>query len=34
LKASWTRVSQPGLKTGGGVTAGGARDIITEIVRS
>jgi hypothetical protein len=34
LKASRTRVPQSGLKTGGGVTAGGARGIITEIAWS
>jgi hypothetical protein len=34
LEASWARVSQPGLKSGGGATVGGARDIITKIVRS
>jgi hypothetical protein len=30
--ASWARISQSGLKTGGGVTAGGARDTIMEVV--
>jgi hypothetical protein len=30
VESSLARVSQSGLKTGGGVTAGGARDIITE----
>jgi hypothetical protein len=31
MEASLTRVSQSGMKTGGGVTAGGARDTITEV---
>jgi hypothetical protein len=31
LEASCARVSQSGLKTGGGATTGGARDIITEV---
>jgi hypothetical protein len=31
LKASHTRVFQSGLKTGGGVTMGGARGIIAEV---
>jgi hypothetical protein len=31
VKASMTRVFQTGLKTSGGVTAGGARDTITEV---
>jgi hypothetical protein len=31
VKASLARVSQSGLKTGGGVTAGGARGTITEV---
>jgi hypothetical protein len=31
LKASQTRVSQYGLKTGGGTTAGGARGTIAEV---
>jgi hypothetical protein len=30
VEASRSRVSQSGLKTSGGVTAGGARDIITK----
>jgi hypothetical protein len=30
--ASRARISQSGLKTGGGVTAGGARDTIMEVV--
>jgi hypothetical protein len=30
VESSLARVSQSGLKTDGGVTAGGARDIITE----
>jgi hypothetical protein len=34
LEASQARVSESGLKTGGGVTAGGACDIITEITWS
>jgi hypothetical protein len=34
LEASRARVSQSGLKTGGGVTAGGARGIIVEITWS
>jgi hypothetical protein len=32
VEASQGRVSQSGLKTGGGVTAGGARGTITEVV--
>jgi hypothetical protein len=31
IKASLARVSQSGLKTGGGATAGGARGTIAEI---
>jgi hypothetical protein len=31
VEASLARVSQSGLKTGGGVTAGGARSTITEV---
>jgi hypothetical protein len=31
LEASHTRVSQSGVKTGGGVTTGGTRGIITEV---
>jgi hypothetical protein len=31
VEASLTRVSQSGLKTGGGTTAGGARGTITEV---
>jgi hypothetical protein len=31
VEASLTRVSQSGLKTGGGVTTGGARGTITEV---
>jgi len=31
LEASRARVSQSGLKTGGGATAGGARGIIAEV---
>jgi hypothetical protein len=31
VEASMTRVSQSGLKTGGGATTGGARDIITDV---
>jgi hypothetical protein len=31
VEASLARVSQSGLKTGGGVTAGGARGIIAEV---
>jgi hypothetical protein len=31
VKASLARVSQSGLKTDGGATAGGARDIIAEV---
>jgi hypothetical protein len=31
LEASLARVSQSGLKTGGGVTVGGARDTIAEV---
>jgi hypothetical protein len=34
LEASHARVSQSGLKTGGGMTMGGARGIITEVVSS
>jgi hypothetical protein len=32
MEASWARVSQSGLKTGRGVTAGGARGTILEVV--
>jgi hypothetical protein len=32
MKVSLSMVFQSGLKTSGGVTAGGARDIITEVV--
>jgi hypothetical protein len=32
LQANHARVSQSGFKTGAGVTAGGARGIITEVV--
>jgi hypothetical protein len=32
IEASQARVSQSGLKTGGGVTAGGARGTIAEVV--
>jgi hypothetical protein len=32
VEASLARVSQSGLKTDGGVTTGGARDTITEVV--
>jgi hypothetical protein len=32
VEASLARVSQSGLKTDGSVTAGGARDTITEVV--
>jgi hypothetical protein len=32
VKASLARISQSGLKTGGGATVGGARGIIAEIV--
>jgi hypothetical protein len=32
VEASLARVFQSGLKTGGGATAGGARDTITEVV--
>jgi hypothetical protein len=32
IEASLTRVSQSGLKTGGGTTAGGIRGTITEVV--
>jgi hypothetical protein len=32
VKASWNRVSQSGLKTGGGVMTGGARGTIMEVV--
>jgi hypothetical protein len=32
VEASQARVSQSGLKTGGGVTAGGARGTIAEVV--
>jgi hypothetical protein len=32
LEASWTRVSQFCLKTGGGATAGGECGIITDVV--
>jgi hypothetical protein len=31
VKASLGRISQSGLKTGGGVTTGGAHDTITEV---
>jgi hypothetical protein len=31
IEASLARVSQSGLKTGGGATTGGARDTITEV---
>jgi hypothetical protein len=31
MEVSRARVSQSGLKTGGGVTAGGARDTIVEV---
>jgi hypothetical protein len=31
VEASMIRVSQSGMKTGGGATTGGARDIITEV---
>jgi hypothetical protein len=31
IKASLARVSQSGLKTGGGATTGGARDTIEEV---
>jgi hypothetical protein len=31
MEASWARVSQCGLKTGGGVTAGSARSTIMEV---
>jgi hypothetical protein len=31
VKASLARVSQSGLKTGGGATTGGARDTIAEV---
>jgi hypothetical protein len=31
VKASLARISQSGLKTGGGMTTGGARGTITEI---
>jgi hypothetical protein len=31
MEASLTRVFQSGLKTGGGVMAGGVRDTITEV---
>jgi hypothetical protein len=31
VEASLARVSQSGLKTGGGATVGGARDTITEV---
>jgi hypothetical protein len=31
VEASLARVSQPGLKTGGGATTGGARGTITEV---
>jgi hypothetical protein len=34
LEASRARVSQSGLKTGGGMTMGGARGIITEVASS
>jgi hypothetical protein len=32
MEASLARISQPGLKTGGGVMAGGARGTIAEVV--
>jgi hypothetical protein len=32
VQASMARVSQSGLKTGGGATTGGARGIIVEVV--
>jgi hypothetical protein len=31
VEASLTRISQSGLKTGGGATEGGAHDTITEV---
>jgi hypothetical protein len=31
MEASLARISQSGLKTGGGATTGGARGIITEV---
>jgi hypothetical protein len=31
VEASWARVSQSGIKTGGGMTPGGARDTIAEV---
>jgi hypothetical protein len=31
VEASMTRVSQSGMKTGGGATMGGARDTIAEV---
>jgi hypothetical protein len=31
VEASLARVSQPGLKTGGGATMGGARDTIVKV---
>jgi hypothetical protein len=31
MEASWSRVFQSGLKTGGGATAGGARGTIVEV---
>jgi hypothetical protein len=31
VEVSLTRVSQSGIKTGGGATAGGAHDIIVEV---
>jgi hypothetical protein len=34
LEASRARVSQSGLKTGGGATTGGAHDIIVKVVSS
>jgi hypothetical protein len=34
VEASWDRISQSGLKTGGGATSGGARGIIAESVWS
>jgi hypothetical protein len=34
VEASWARVSQSGLKTGGDVTTGGERGTITEVALS
>jgi hypothetical protein len=34
VKASWARVSQSDLKTGGGATAGGAHGTIAEVASS